>query len=485
MLPNFTVRSHQVPIGQGGLMYSSMWHRGMPRRSARESCCFSFVYDFGSMRGAHLAEGLRSLQDLLGSNPPRADGKPDGYIDLVVISHLDKDHANGLELLAQTAGITIGTLVLPCLDPIATTMAAISASVGDDGDALRRLISNPRDWLGRHGVERLVMVRSDGSDLHPEDQAGYNGSVESYTPGTELGGYSIRLSELDNEDGRTDDEPALPQVVLSAVAGRLIDIPPNETSPGNAIEIHEVSSAPRVTIHVDAFSTAVWQLQLYHHPYPAKLLSRFYREVRKAFPKLLGTEPELSCHFGVTSRLLSVLSNSKRRRKLRACYDVAGIEQNAASISLYSGPVADAPLAYLASIPSAKRSSWRLANGYGPAGWLSTGDAKLMGRTTWPRWKRHFAPYFKSVVIFVLPHHGAWTSIRKEAIQCLRDTYMIACAKSDSASHPDPRVVKLVTNRMARRGAAKSPDAGRKRDAPFHIVTENPASVVHLTSFIF
>lgn len=91
------------------------------------------------------------------------DIRPERALDLVVISHLDADHVNGIDHLHKRS--SIGRLLLPYIDSEAVVAAAIT---GDDAltdanlSALTRLAE-----IARSGVDVVEVVPSTGDDTPP------------------------------------------------------------------------------------------------------------------------------------------------------------------------------------------------------------------------------------------------------------------------------------------------------------------------------
>lgn len=112
----------QWGIGHGGFHSQSLrFGATHPRTSTREESIVRVIYDCGSGRGARPRESLRSAVRRMVSTV--ADG---ATIDLLVISHFDQDHVNGLDFLAATLSaksVRVSRVWAPVLTDIEALLA--------------------------------------------------------------------------------------------------------------------------------------------------------------------------------------------------------------------------------------------------------------------------------------------------------------------------------------------------------------------------
>lgn len=138
---------------------------------ANKRAVFRWVYDCGSSAGRKDA-----LKGSIDDYANRLDRDGEDVIDLVVISHFDRDHVNGLiDLLDR---VKIRTLLLPLIS-ISTRIAVLLAE-GDDADSnLASLLFEPASFLASNsrdgrGVAQIVLIPpSSGSS--EGDPAGFDG----------------------------------------------------------------------------------------------------------------------------------------------------------------------------------------------------------------------------------------------------------------------------------------------------------------------
>lgn len=126
------VKMTQPAVGQGGLFTGELSAGAKPLR---------WVYDCGSNQPDALLREIAAV----------AQG---GDIDLLFVSHLDSDHAGGIDrLLSQVA---VREVVLPYLDE--TTLNAIiarDAARGALSGAFVEAASDLAGWFGSRGVETI------------------------------------------------------------------------------------------------------------------------------------------------------------------------------------------------------------------------------------------------------------------------------------------------------------------------------------------
>lgn len=139
----------QWGVGHGGFHSQSLMFQRLerdPTQPVGDPALFRVVYDCGSGRGraprVALRAGLsRMLEDL-----------PDGStIDLLVISHFDRDHVNGLELLADELNdrhIMVARIWAPVLTGIeALVVASASRLQGEALTSFATFVANPEEAL--------------------------------------------------------------------------------------------------------------------------------------------------------------------------------------------------------------------------------------------------------------------------------------------------------------------------------------------------
>lgn len=134
-----------------------------------------WVYDCGASRTKRL-QRLSDEIDILASEP----GKPKRRVDLLFISHFDRDHVSGIVQLMSA--VDVDTVVIPYLDDIQRAII-LAGEMADSEEAdasvdprLRQALFNPTAWLSELGAKKGIQVRPGGP--------GFDGSrILSYGPG--------------------------------------------------------------------------------------------------------------------------------------------------------------------------------------------------------------------------------------------------------------------------------------------------------------
>ncbi|VWC13357.1 hypothetical protein BLA14095_05353 [Burkholderia lata] len=381
------IKTRQLPVGQGGLMISTI--SSLDDAASRP---FTFVFDCGSLNREHIGNGLDRLHTL--------------DIDVLFISHLDADHANGVDMLVQR-GATIDTVVLPCLDP--TTIAAcILAEANGAGMTTEfdTLLRNPARWFGNRGVRRILYLQRPAPGSAPPSPDVIRNEI-------------IRLGNPNRDSGLA--------VTLRTRSQR----PVKARSTGSA-ELIELDADTVIDVaSLQDVATTLWTLVPYNHPFDDDLVDAFHAAAGTAIVRM----PRATVHSSSTfaALLLRAIGDKEQRDVLKACYRILDNDGNVPSLSLYSGPPVDDDTVKVSPRDFVRR-----------AGWLTTGDAKL--KAAWIRkpWLARYDAMFQKVGVFVLPHHGSNYSIDLSVLNKLSHAQMLSCAASGSKKHPHKDVLKKL-----------------------------------------
>lgn len=187
------------PVGHG------TFHTGRARYHG-EPGSFSWVYDCGSKRRSTLAPAIQAFSRSLRGTQSQ--------IDLLVISHFDDDHINGVESLLAT--FSVKWLALPYTD-LASRLAQ-AAAVNDEpcssSTALFQL--DPVQWLAVRGlsdrVENLLFVEGGPApDTPPEPE-----------PQSDDPDWPRRPSSREDENRKRPAEREQPRDVRDTNLGELV-----------------------------------------------------------------------------------------------------------------------------------------------------------------------------------------------------------------------------------------------------------------------
>lgn len=172
-----------------------------------------------------------------------------------------------------------------------------------------------------------------------------------------------------------------------------------------------------------------WLFAPYAHNPSARQAKRFLIQLRKIFHTRKSV-----------AHIASQARTAAGRAKLLSCYNALWSTHNLVSMSLYAGLVREI------SQGSVRYESHRwMAGGINELGWLSTGDANLQAPRRRNAFLRYYANLLERVSIFVLPHHGAWTSFHIDVLAKLPNLAVaIAAAGKNSYGHPHKGVRTAV-----------------------------------------
>lgn len=144
---------HQItrifhPVGQGAF-YSERHTIGNEK--------FNIVYDCGSVSKKEYQESIAAS---ISSSFRKSD-----EIDILFISHFDRDHVNQIELLKETVG-KIKTVICPLLNDEQIYLLETLLASNDDRD----LVDLVKDTQGFFGEEtRIVGIKEISPEEHPQD----------------------------------------------------------------------------------------------------------------------------------------------------------------------------------------------------------------------------------------------------------------------------------------------------------------------------
>ena len=412
----------QYPVGQGCFLAGCLeWagKDGLPRT-------FRYIYDCGS------TTGVDSLQD-----PIMEIASQGKRVDALFVSHLHRDHVNGIDRLFELGNIEVGTVFVPHVG-IGATIADLLAAKFDGtlSGALVEARLRPDLWFGRKGVRQVVRVLAAQGGEAPGDGAA------GIPP--------------------DDEEPDAAKFVLDAGAG--FEGPFRSPAASTTMDSGTVISPAAIPVDID------WDLVPHVDPLPpGARLDEFERDVRYVME--LGDQQRVT-----PNRLLEALKCPSRIADLKRCYRFlcyggGATRHNRASMSLYSGPAADrgSDWDYQATAQMA-REAWatriRKGGGRSRAGWLGTGDSDLANARIRREWENTYRPYRDLVYTFLLPQHGLpqHGSDRKLDAGLLDLTgasVVVTTARDGSAKHPGEIVDRTL-------------DQGNRI---LHRVTEIPESV--------
>lgn len=144
---------HFYPVGQGLFSLGEVWHDGEFNQPLR------WIYDCGTVS----TQGL--ISDALANAIPTQETLPS--VDVLAISHFDRDHISGVERLLQRA--SVDTLLLPYLPLEQRLIAAFSENIGLKRPLMRFFV-NPVEYLrslSSPNLSRVIFVPASIGEAPP------------------------------------------------------------------------------------------------------------------------------------------------------------------------------------------------------------------------------------------------------------------------------------------------------------------------------
>lgn len=167
----------------------------------RNAGSFSWIYDCGSKRTTRIDQELTRLEGW--------ERWPE-EVDLLVLSHFDDDHVNGVERLLRSSRVR--TLALPYMDVGHSLACAASISTDACSASTAAFQLDPIAWLRSHGlagqVDTVLLVQGGprGDDDPPIDGAAFplpSGPDDNQRLGVARPDTAIHLASAKNGSGNT------------------------------------------------------------------------------------------------------------------------------------------------------------------------------------------------------------------------------------------------------------------------------------------
>lgn len=387
------------PVGQGLFASGAVYEHHQP------SWVFSWVYDCGSSSGKRFVE--RELQRLVDTNAPRK------RIDLLTLSHFDRDHISGVcDLLRQFA---VDALLLPYM-PLGQRLQIAFEEGIDPDDALTGFFVNPVAFLlAIQGVEirRILFVPPSGNEGPPPDE----GEPTPEGPDQRKDG-----PDLDFETGKPDDPREYNELAENT----------------GTTSVEWLRSGARLALR------SFWEFIPYNDDAAAEAPLAWSNRVDHERAELIAAK--------------STDARKEVLRRLAALYDSLfgrGSEQrNSISLFLYGGPIYPGWRAAILgplSEPILKRIVDHPFLAYpGFPGKLScsvlyTGDGYLDSRERLQRLVTFLSPSrIQKIGAFQVMHHGAASNWHHSVAGAIRPKFSIFCSDPDHKrlGHPHASVLR-------------------------------------------
>lgn len=384
---------------------------GLVRAEGADGTIFSWIYDCGSKRPTQIAQEISELE-----------GWPEWphKVDLLVLSHFDDDHVNGLERLLLHRSIEV--LALPYMD-VAQRLMNSASVVGETCSASTALLQlDPFRWLKARGlsdrVGSILFVRGGPRgdndppvDADPRPLPGPRDSndPDRLKPERDLD-ETFHLDYLEEIDAKIDFSP---RVVLweHAMPASYSGLPVelmffNSEQPdffrrdksGARIARRSGMSVRAVQSEIQSIMKSYGLLDLSRPP------RRKWRDaLRVSYDK----------HFG---------STSQQRNNISLCLLVRPRSLEVGSCGIFS-----------------RRDACRMPV-LSKAGLLCLGDLRI-DQGVLSEMQKHFGPdRWSSIACVQVPHHGSRHSWEKGNAAAFAPDWFVQCVPDWSALHPHTSV---------------------------------------------
>jgi hypothetical protein len=349
------------------------------------------VYDCGAL-GHECRRAL--LREIEGFAAQISDGE---QLDLLVLSHLDSDHCNGVEELLARCGAD--TVMLPYLtDEERVLEMASTASKGSLTGSAIEMLTDPTRWLRDRGVRRVIQVDpAEGGDIAP----------------------------------LTPPDPTPPPEQLTKVENAQFDLQPSfGWLPPEANE-HRLKAGELLRLSYLG-SDAWWIFAPFAYRPSDALLTEFRHGVLEMLRNARPPQPPSI----VASSLRTLLTDVRTRRELAHLYNLFGHDRNVTSLALYSGPALGGGLT---------RVYWNSRGSLGWLGedrlaWLGTGDWQLKTRKKCRLFIQYYSRLADHVGVFALPHHGSRHNAPPPDFWNWLRPHQVIIAAGSRGDHPHPEV---------------------------------------------
>lgn len=374
--------AHQRPIGQGGFYSAAIKHSNLKD--------YTLVYDCGSLTDSgRLSDEISEFSREIGNRP----------LDLLVLSHLDADHVNGVdELLRATGGVA--DVFLPYLSPLERLIYAIRFR--GEGHAYLDLLADPVRFLQDRGAQRVFLVGHSGDDA----DANRDGNPEGGLPENLREPFKLDTQALDDDSHLAEAYEA-------------------ETGAKPSGGVRCVSDSRSVSL------SRVWKLRFFqkeglrHHinallnPDNSTTSLSADPDYKRCENFIARLQRELGGASLSNHDILSLIRSPEKLKAVRSAYEELAGCHNEVSLCLWHGPVEFNGFAPESRVHGFHASAilWpadsfyrpylsRYSQFYDRGGTVLTGDIKLKGATL-EKFKRHYAADLPDTAFIQIPHHGA------------------------------------------------------------------------------
>lgn len=286
-------------------------------------------------------------------------------IDLLIVSHLDSDHVNGIKDLIK--GIVVNNIILPYL-PLIDRLALAASKNNVDQDYIN-FLNNPVSYLQSElfNIEDIYF-------MNPEDVSDNEGNASNeptkFNP-SEIGEFILR--------GFNPDEEQKAKAILDDE--RLED----------SLSLKFISFNTTLSL-----AKNLWEFVFYYRKVSLKGMSDFQKEVDKYMK--LNSLTKLHELFDIHLNSIKKLYTKELK-----------LSMNKTSICLYHGPLFNAHTKGVMNGRTMWYGKWWYPNKkrLHKFGTLLTGDQELKQLKDFDPFINHYLNKLKGIEVFQIPHHGS------------------------------------------------------------------------------
>lgn len=372
---------------------------------------FHWIYDCGTVSKDRAKLIDNAIDRMLLLRRSSSNTKP--FVDLLVVSHFDADHINGvLQLLKR---VRVGTLMLPYFD---LWQRLIIAFADPARASFVDFCTDPAAFLNalaEASIDRIVFV--------PPSDPDERGSVP--------------MPPI--SDGPRDFEISFKRADLGAAEYR--DDPMLSSPPANVEML-----APSSGLTVGGF----WEFVPYSDP-KAKAAPRpnFKRQVDAFSRVLIGRRTDQQKKRALSA--LKALFDRTFARGPTGSAPVSSRARNRISLCLYAGPIDPSSVVLQCALVaklSGSGSTSLSSHPYPRAGQMFTGDAFLKSKAATLRFSKHFdSTRLARLAGFQVMHHGADTNHGPHICRIVRPTFSVFSSDpTESPWHPHASAKKAFSS---------------------------------------
>lgn len=384
MTMHATMTATQRGVGHGGFHTQKL-----TLDSCGDQRTFRLIYDCGSN------DAPISVAPSIATFLTELDGNDE--IDLLVVSHFDRDHVSGLKELSdqlRAKHVRVRRVCVPFLTEI-EAVQFIAGHPDDDDLAYILMVTEPVSQF---------------TELFPGATVQQLAAAAFITP----------ADDDDSPDAADDDDDTAVVAISAATGSHSLGMP------GQA---------------------AVWDVLPYVTQEVSNQADAFYGELRKQ--PGLSTLPKNRNDFSPGNLAVFIHTHQK---VLRAAGRAVGLQPNQTSICLYSGPRHSqstswnirlrwsAPTGNTVVIPTRRHAG---------AAWLATGDAPLGTIRAVRALQKFYGARLSHVRVLGAPHHGSAKDARRQLWRSLGNVRAVTLHANGKSHHPSRQlVVDLLQDRI-------------------------------------